>query len=162
MGSSSNWASQAGEPTMDLWDVDIRRMQPFQGNRRYLIERARESLGLLYADHFPYRQAATARGVRTSPLHERLAAAGACFGEVAGWERANWFAPAGVEPIYKYSWKRQNWFEHSAAEHKAVREAVGLFDMTSFAKVRVEGRDAEAVLQRISANDVAVPPGRIV
>jgi 4-methylaminobutanoate oxidase (formaldehyde-forming) len=153
---------QAGEPTMDLWDVDIRRMQPFQGNRRYLIERARESLGLLYADHFPYRQPATARGVRTSPLHERLAAAGACFGELAGWERANWFAPAGVEPVYRYSWKRQNWFEHSAAEHKAVREAVGLFDMTSFAKFRVEGRDAEAVLQRICANDVAVPPGRIV
>jgi glycine cleavage system T protein len=153
---------QAGEPTMDLWDVDIRRMQPFQGNRRYLIERARESLGLLYADHFPYRQAATARGVRTSPLHERLAAAGACFGEVAGWERANWFAPKGVEPVYRYSWKRQNWFEHSAAEHRCVREQVGLFDMTSFAKFRVEGRDAEAVLQRICANDVAVPPGRIV
>jgi 4-methylaminobutanoate oxidase (formaldehyde-forming) len=153
---------QAGEPTMDLWDVDIRRMQPFQGNRRYLIERARESLGLLYADHFPYRQAATARGIRTSPLHERLAAHGACFGELAGWERANWFAPKGVDPAYRYSWKRQNWFEHSAAEHKAVREAVGLFDMTSFAKFRVEGRDAEAVLQRICANDVAVPPGRIV
>ena len=153
---------QAGEPTMDLWDVDIRRMQPFQRNRRYLIQRATEALGLLYADHFPYRQAATARGIRTSPLHDRLIAAGACFGEVAGWERANWFAPEGVEPSYKYSWKRQNWFNYSAAEHKAVRESVGLFDMTSFAKFRVEGRDAEAVLQRICANDVAVEPGRIV
>ncbi len=153
---------QAGEPSMDLWDVDIRRMQPFQGNRRYLIQRAKESLGLLYADHFPYRQAATARGVRTSPLHEGLTAAGACFGEVAGWERANWFAPKGVEPVYRYSWKRQNWFEYSAAEHKAVREAVGLFDMSSFAKFRVEGRDAEAALQRICANDVAVEAGRIL
>ena len=153
---------QAGEPTMDLWDVDIRRMQGFQGNRRYLIARAKEALGLLYADHFPYRQAATARGVRTSPVHERLASAGACFGEVAGWERANWFAPQGVKAAYRYSWKRQNWFEASAAEHKAVREEVGLFDMTSFAKFRVEGRDAEAALQRISANDVAVEPGRIV
>ncbi|MCG8691793.1 MAG: FAD-dependent oxidoreductase, partial [Minwuiales bacterium] len=157
----------AGEPPFDLWDVDIRRMQPVQNNRTYLFERSKETLGLLYADHFPYRQYATARGVRHSPLHERLAARGACFGEVAGWERPNWFVPAedrarGVLPEYRYSWKRQNWFDYAAAEHRAVREAVGLFDMTSFAKYRVEGRDAEAVLQRISANDIAVAPGRIV
>src|SRR5262249_36896131 len=139
---------EAGRPTVDLWDVDIRRMQPFQGNRRYLVARAADALGLLYADPFPYRQAATARGVRTSPLHDRLAAAGACFGEVAGWERANWFAPKGVEPTYRYSWKRQNWFPYSAAEHRSVRERVGLIDMSSFAKFRVEGSDAEAVLQR--------------
>ena len=151
-----------GEPPIDLWDVDIRRMLPFQGNRRYLESRVSESLGLLYADHFPYRQFETARGVRLSPLHERLAAAGACFGETAGWERANWFAPAGVDPAYAYTWKRQNWFDFAAGEHKAVREAVGLFDMTSFAKFRVEGRDAEAVLQRVSANDVAVAPGHMV
>ena len=158
---------EAGEPPFDLWDVDIRRMQPFQGSKSYLFERSKETLGLLYADHFPYRQFATARNVRLSPLHGRLGAAGACFGEVAGWERANWFLPeaaraAGETAAYRYSWKRQNWFDFSAAEHKAVREAVGLFDMTSFAKIRVEGRDAEAVLQRICANDVAVEPGRIV
>ena len=157
----------AGEPPFDLWDVDIRRMQPVQNNRTYLFERSTETLGLLYADHFPYRQYATARGVRHSPLHERLAARGACFGEVAGWEWPNWFVPAedrarGVLPECRYSWKRQNWFDYAAAEHRAVREAVGLFDMTSFAKFRVEGRDAEAVLQRISANDIAVAPGRIV
>ena len=86
--------------------------------------------------------------MRTSPLHDRLAARGACFGEAAGWERANWFAPEGVEPKYEYSYKRQNWFPYAAAEHKAVREAVGLFDMTSFAKFLVQGADAEAVLQR--------------
>src|SRR3546814_645362 len=96
-----------------------------------------------------------------------LAARGACFGEAAGWERASWFLPQdasarGEQPEYRYSWGRQNWFDHAAAEHKAVREGVGLFDLTSFAKFRVEGRDAEAVLQRISANDVAVAPGRIV
>jgi 4-methylaminobutanoate oxidase (formaldehyde-forming) len=102
--------------------------------------------------HWPYDQPATGRGVRTSPLHERLAARGACFGEAAGWERANWFAPEGVEPKYDYSYQRQNWFPYAAAEHKAVREAVGLFDMTSFAKFLVEGADAEAVLQRICAN----------
>ncbi len=151
-----------GHPPMDLADVDIRRVQPFQVNRRYLKERVSESLGLLYAMHWPHRQYETARNVRISPLHERLAARGACFGEAAGWERANWFAPEGVTPAYVYSYGRQNWFEHSAAEHRAVREAVGLFDMTSFGKFRVEGRDAEVVLQRICANDVAVPSGRVV
>ena len=158
---------EAGEPPFDLWDVDIRRMQPFQANRSYLAERVSETLGLLYADHFPYRQYETSRGVRTSPLHERLAERGACFGEAAGWERANWFLPpdaaeAGEKPEYSYAWKRQSWFDYAAAEHRAVREAVGLFDMTSFGKIRVEGRDAEAVLQRICANDLAVEPGRVV
>ncbi|MEQ8653251.1 MAG: FAD-dependent oxidoreductase [Kiloniellales bacterium] len=157
----------AGEPPYDLWDVDIRRMQPFQSNKSYLVARAEESLGLLYADHYPYRQYETARGIRKSPLHDRLAAAGACFGEVAGWERANWFLPAeaaakGETADYRYSWKRQNWFDYAAQEHHAVRNAVGLFDMTSFGKIRVEGRDAEAVLQRVCANDVSVPVGRLV
>ncbi|MBL8573257.1 MAG: GcvT family protein [Hyphomicrobiaceae bacterium] len=151
-----------GHPPMDLADVDIRRMQPFQVNKRYLKERVSESLGLLYAMHWPYRQYETGRNVRLSPLHDELKARGACFGEVAGWERANWFAPAGVKAEYAYSYGRQNWFEHSAAEHRAVREAVGVFDMTSFGKFLVQGRDAEKVLQRISANDMAVEPGRIV
>jgi 4-methylaminobutanoate oxidase (formaldehyde-forming) len=151
-----------GEPPFDLWDVDIRRLQPFQSNRRYLASRVSETLGLLYADHFPYRQYATARGIRQSPLHERLAAHGACFGEVAGWERANWFGAPGSTPHYEYSWGRQNWFSARGADHRAVRDAVGLFDMTSFAKFRVEGRDAADVLQRICANDVTVAPGRIV
>ena len=109
---------------------------------RYLKERVTETLGLLYADHFPYRQMATARGVRRSPLHEHLKARGAVFGEVAGWERANWFASDGQEREYRYSWKRQNWFDNQRDEHLAVRNGVGLFDMTSFGKIRVEGRDA--------------------
>ena len=131
-----------GEPPFDLWEVDIRRAQPFQKNRSYLKERVTETLGLLYADHFPYRQMATARGVRRSPLHEHLKARGAVFGEVAGWERANWFASDGQEREYRYSWKRQNWFDNQRDEHLAVRNGVGLFDMTSFGKIRVEGRDA--------------------
>jgi glycine cleavage system T protein len=151
-----------GEPPFDLWEVDIRRAQPFQKNRRYLKERVTETLGLLYADHFPYRQMASARGVRRSPLHEHLKARGAVFGEVAGFERANWFAREGQEREYRYSWKRQNWFDNQRDEHLAVRTGVGLFDMTSFGKIRVEGRDALAVLQRLSANDVDVPAGRIV
>jgi glycine cleavage system T protein len=151
-----------GHAPMDLWDVDIRRMQRFQTNKRYLAERVSESLGLLYAMHWPYRQYESARGVRTSALYERLAERGACFGEAAGWERANWFAANGVEPHYVYSYGRQNWFPCAAAEHRAVREAVALFDQSSFAKFIVRGRDAERALQRICANDVAVPVGRIV
>lgn len=151
-----------GHPPMDLAEVDIRRFMPFQVNRRYLRERTTEVLGLLYDMHWPFRQVETARGVRRTPLHDRLVAAGACFGEVAGWERANWYAPAGVEPRYAYSYGRQNWFDFSAAEHRAVREAVGLFDQSSFAKLVVQGRDAAEVLSRVCANEVRVEPGRIV
>ena len=162
----AEWMDKGNAP-MDLWDVDIRRMQPFQVNKKYLHDRVSETLGLLYADHFPYRQFETGRDIRRSPLHHRLEEAGACFGEVNGWERANWFLPeaerkADKTPAYEYSWKRQNWFDHNAAEHKAVREKVGLFDMSSFGKIMVMGRDAEAVLQRVAGNDVAVENGKIV
>jgi 4-methylaminobutanoate oxidase (formaldehyde-forming) len=151
-----------GEPPFDLWEVDIRRVEPFQKNRRYLRERVTETLGLLYADHFPYRQMASARNIRRSPLHEHLKAHGAVFGEVAGWERANWFARDGQEREYRYSWKRQNWFGNNREEHLAVRNGAGLFDMTSFGKIRVEGRDALSFLQRLCGNDLDVPAGRIV
>ena len=151
-----------GHPPFDLWDVDIRRCAPFQRNRRYLRDRTVEVLGLLYDMHWPYRQPESARGVRKSALHDRLAASGACFGEVAGFERANWFAPPGEEPRYVYSYGRQNWFDASAAEHRAVREAVGLFDQSSFAKFVLKGRDAARVLNLVCANDVDVPVGRIV
>jgi glycine cleavage system T protein len=151
-----------GEPPFDLWEVDIRRAQPFQKNRAYLRDRVSETLGLLYADHFPYRQMSTARGVRRSPLHEHMKARGAVFGEVAGNERANWFAKPGQEREYRYSWNRQNWFENQRQEHLTVRSNVGLFDMSSFGKIRVEGRDACAFLNRLCANQMDVKPGRIV
>jgi 4-methylaminobutanoate oxidase (formaldehyde-forming) len=151
-----------GHPPMDLADVDLRRMQPFQSNARYLRERVTEGLGLLYAMHWPFRQYATARPARTSPFHERLKARGACFAEAAGWERPGWFAPAGVAPAYDYAYERTAWFEHWASEHRAVRERLGLFDLSSFAKFLLQGRDAETALQRVCANDVAVEPGRIV
>lgn len=151
-----------GEAPFDLWEVDIRRAQPFQKNRRYLKERVSETLGLLYADHWPYRQVETARGVRRTPLHDHLKARGAVFGEVAGWERANWFANPGQEREYRYSWGRQNWFDNQKAEHLAVRNGVGFFDMTSFGKIRVEGRDATAFLNRIASAEMDVAPGRIV
>jgi glycine cleavage system T protein len=151
-----------GEPPFDLWEVDIRRAQPFQRNRRYLRERVSETLGLLYADHFPFRQPVTARGVRRSPLHEHLKARGAVFGETAGWERANWFAREGQDREYRYDWGGQNWFDNQRAEHMAMREGVGLLDMSSFGKIRVEGPDACAFLQRLCANQMDVPEGRIV
>ena len=151
-----------GRPPVDLWEVDVRRNMPFQGNRQYLQSRVSESLGLLYATHYPYRQYETGRGVRKSAIHDRLAAIGACHGEAFGWERPNWYAPAGVEPRYEYSYGRQNWFEHSSAEHRAVREGVALFDQSSFAKFRLEGRDAVSVLNRVCANNVDVATGRVV
>lgn len=151
-----------GLPPFDLGDVDIRRMQPFQNNKTYLFERAKETLGLLYADHFPFRQMATARGVRRTPFHQHLKEHGAVFGEVAGWERANWFAKPNQKAAYEYSWKRQNWFDNAAEEHHAVRTNVGMYDMTSFGKIRVEGRDACAFLHYICGNDVDVPVGKIV
>jgi glycine cleavage system T protein len=151
-----------GEASMDLWDVDIRRTAAFQTNPRYLHDRTTEMVGKAYAMHWPFDQHATSRDVRKSVLHDRLAARGACFGAVMGWERANWFASPGMEPVYRYSYGRQNWFERSADEHHAVREAVGLFDQSSFTKLRLQGPDAVDVLQRLCANDVDVPVGHIV
>ena len=151
-----------GEKPFDLGDVDIARMQPFQGNRAYLADRSTETLGLLYADHFPYRQKATARGVRRSPFHGHLLAHGAVMGEVAGWERANWIAAPGQERAYHYSWSRQNWFDNAAAEHAAIRTGVGLYDMSSFGKLRVEGPQAEAFLNHVCGADMSVPVGKIV
>ena len=156
-----------GRPQMDIWDVDIRRVHPFQSNRHYLSERVSETLGLLYADQFPYRQFATSRGIRKTPLHNRLAEHGACFGELYGWERANWFLPKeeaaqGKIPEYEYSWKRQNWFDYAKQEHLGVRNHAGLFDLSTFGKIKLVGKDAEAVLQRICANNVATEPGKII
>ncbi len=151
-----------GHAPRDLWDVDIRRNMPFQGTQNYLYERTTESLGLLYETHYPFKQFKTARGVRRSVLHEQLKAQGACFGSESGWERANWFAIDGMKPEYEYSFGRQNWFECNAQEHAAVRSGVGVIDQSSFSKYQVEGADAEAFLNRICANNVAVDVGRMV
>ncbi len=151
-----------GHPPVDLWDVDIRRMQPFQGTARYVRDRAVEGLGLLYAMHWPDRQYASARPARLSPVHERLAARGACFAEAAGWERPGWYGKPGTAPQYDYSYGRPRWFERVAAEHRAVRTGAGLFDLSSFGKFLLQGPDAEAVLQQVCANEVAVEPGRVV
>ncbi|MBV8497048.1 MAG: FAD-dependent oxidoreductase, partial [Gammaproteobacteria bacterium] len=151
-----------GHAPMDVWSVNVRRTHPWQNNPRYLADRVVESLGIGYQDHWPFRQWESARGVKKSPLHERLAAAGACFGESAGWERPNWYARPGQEAVYEYSWGRQNWFGNNAAEHRAVRNAVGLFEQSSFAKLLVQGRDAEAALNRIATADCRVPVGKVL
>ncbi len=157
----SQWMD-AGEKPFDLGDVDIGRMQPFQGNKTYLFERSKETLGLLYADHFPFRQKATARGVRRTPFHQHLLNQGAVMGEIAGWERANWFADDGQTPAYEYSWKRQNFFGNVARELDAIRTNVGMYDMSSFGKIRVEGRDAQTFLNYIADGDFDVSIGKIV
>ena len=151
-----------GEKPFDLGDVDISRMQPFQGNKHYLWERSRETLGLLYADHFPYLQKKTARGVRRTPFHQHLLDNGAVMGELAGWERANWFADEGQAREYDYSWGRQNWFENNRREHQAVRENVGIYDMSSFGKIRVEGPDATAFMNHVGGGQYDVAVGKIV
>ncbi|MGN6550686.1 MAG: GcvT family protein [Pararhizobium sp.] len=151
-----------GEPTLDLWPVDIRRFAGFNNNPRWLHDRVKESLGLHYAMPWPNRELATARGLRRSPLYDRLAAKGASFGTKMGWERANWFAKDGAATPVIYSWGRQNWSGAVERETKATREAAVLFDQTSFAKFRLEGRDAVKVLNRLCAADVDVAVGRTV
>lgn len=157
----AQWVSQ-GYPEEQLWPVDVRRYFSWQQNGRYLQDRVVESVGMLYEHHYPNRQRTTARPVICSPVHHRLARNGACFSMIAGWERADWFAPKGVEPVHQYSWGRPNWFEYQGQEHMAVREGVGMYDLTSMHKYLVQGPDAEAVLQKLCANDVAVPVGQIV
>lgn len=152
----------AGEPTMDLADVDVARFHRFQANRAYVEARGAESLASIFRMHWPNLQRASARGVRRTPLHDRVKAENACFGEVHGWERANWYAPKGVEPRDEYAWHQPNWYAHTAAECRAARENVALFDLSSFGKTLVQGRDASRLLQRLCANDVDVEPGRIV
>ncbi|MFT5502647.1 MAG: glycine cleavage system aminomethyltransferase T/glycine [Gammaproteobacteria bacterium] len=157
----ADWMERGHAP-MDLWCHDIRRMFPFQSTQHYIENRVTETLGLLYDNHYPYKQMETSRNVRHSPLHERLDERNACFGEAAGWERANWFAPEGVKPEYQYSFGKQNWFEYNASEHRAAREKVVMFDQSSFSKYLVQGRDACKVLQRISSADIDVAAGRMV
>jgi glycine cleavage system aminomethyltransferase T/glycine/D-amino acid oxidase-like deaminating enzyme len=151
-----------GEPTSDLVAVDIRRFAPFNANNQWLHDRVGEILGLHYAIPWPNRELVSARPFRRSPVYHLLADAGAVFGSKMGWERANVFAPAGEEPTLDYTWDRPRWLDWSADEQRRTRTAVTVFDETSFGKLLVTGRDAEAVLQRLCTADVAVAVGRAV
>ena len=157
----ADWMNKGRAP-MDLWGNDIRRMYPFQGTQQYIQNRVTETLGLLYENHYPFKQMRTSRDVRHSPIHEKLVERNACFGEAAGWERPIWFAPAGVKPEYEYSFSKQNWFEYSAQEHRAFRENVAMFDQSSFSKYLVQGKDSCKALQRICSANVDVPIGKMV
>jgi 4-methylaminobutanoate oxidase (formaldehyde-forming) len=156
----AEWILQ-GEAPLDLWDVDIRRFAPFQANRRHLADRTVETLGLHYAMRWPREELATVRPLRRSPLYDRLAAKGAVFGSKMSWERANYFLPPGAtKPAYTLG--KPGWLPHVLDEQRACREDVAVFDQTSFSKFVLKGRDALAVLQRLCANDIDVPVGRMV
>ncbi|MFY0409176.1 GcvT family protein [Solicola sp. PLA-1-18] len=155
------WITE-GEPDGDLTGVDVRRFAPFDGNDAWLRDRVVEVLGLHYAVPWPNREAESGRGLRRSPLHDRLAARNASFGSRMGWERVNYLAPPGEDPTLRYSWGRPPWVPWCAAEQRAAREAVAVFDQTSFSKYEVAGPDALAHLQWLCTNDVDVPVGRTV
>lgn len=157
----SQWIRD-GRPPVELTDVDVRRMLPFQSNRKYLFDRTTETLGLLFDMHWPYRQYETARNVRRSPFHDRLLAQGACMTEAAAYERPGFFAPPGMKAEFEYSYGPQNWFDVAAAECRHTREAVSLFDHSCFVKIAVDGRDACKMLNTICANDIDVPIGKLV
>ncbi|MEM9196033.1 MAG: glycine cleavage T C-terminal barrel domain-containing protein, partial [Myxococcota bacterium] len=128
---------------------------PYQGNPEYRATRTVESLGMVYQCHYPTRTMETARGAKTSAFYDRLRARGAYFRDVSGWEGADWFAPdPDRAKTGKLSWGRQHWFPYWEAEHRAVRETVGLMDMSFMAKFRVQGRDAGTFLNRLSTNQV--------
>ncbi|HMN31144.1 MAG TPA: FAD-dependent oxidoreductase, partial [Caldilineaceae bacterium] len=154
------WMTQ-GSPSMDLWSVDVRRFMPWSNNANFLRVRSSEVLGLHYQMAWPNREFETGRNIRRSPLHETLRAAGACFGQKNGWERPLFFA-AGAAPQLDYSWGKPGWFAAVAAECAAARQRVAIFDQSSFSKYRLAGSDALAILQQVCANDIDVPPGRIV
>lgn len=156
----AQWVAQ-GEAPMDLWVVDIRRFSDLHKDRQWVNERTLEAYGKHYTVGFPHEEYQSGRPRIVSPLYERLKTLNACFGSKLGWERPNWFVPKGTEPNDVYSMGRQNWFEAVGEEHKAVRERVGVFDQSSFAKYELKGKDAAEALSWICANDVARPAGRL-
>jgi glycine cleavage system aminomethyltransferase T/glycine/D-amino acid oxidase-like deaminating enzyme len=144
-----------GRPDVDVTGFHIDRLHAYQGNPEYRATRTVEALGMVYQTHYPGKSMRTARGAKLSPLHHRLVERRAYFRDVSGWEGADWYAPEGVEPVVDaLSWGRQNWFPYWEAEHRAAREGVILMDMSFMSKFLVQGRDAGAALERISANRV--------
>ena len=152
----------SGDPGADVTAIHVDRFHRYQSNPEYRRARTAEALGMVYQCHYPTRSMATARDAKRSPLHDRLAARGAYFKDVSGWEGADWYAPPGVEPkVERLSWGRQNWFPYWRAEHEAARSGVILMDMSFMSKFVVQGRDAGRVLNWLSANNVDGEPGRI-
>ena len=156
----------AGEPTLDLWHMDLRRFPAHARSRRWVRERATEVYATYYDVGYPGQEKQSARGLRRSPLWSRLRALGAVFGEKAGWERPNWFLPngkgaRGAEHPKIRGWAARLWPRAVGAEHRACRERVALFDETSFAKFEVSGPNALALLERLAANRMDRPVGSV-
>jgi 4-methylaminobutanoate oxidase (formaldehyde-forming) len=151
-----------GLPDMDVTGFNVDRLLPYQSNPEYRRERTVEMLGMVFKCHYPTKSPETARGARKSPFHDRLAARGAYFKDVSGWESPDWYAPEGHEPkVDKLSWGRMNWWPWWKAEHEAARNGVILMDMSFMCKFLVQGRDAGRALNHISANNVDGPAGMI-
>ena len=156
----ADWVTK-GEQPLDLWVVDIRRFSDLHKDRDWTRDRTLEAYGKHYTVAFPFEEYESGRPRIVSPLYERLKARRAVFGSKLGWERANWFAPDGVEPRDVYSFGRGNWFDVVGEEHWAARERVAVFDQSSFARFEMTGRDAAEALSWVAANDVARAPGRL-
>ncbi len=150
-----------GYPEEELWPVDVRRFYYWQQNDSYLFERVKEAVGINYEHHYPYKSRTSSRNVIKTALYDRLAAAGAAFTLVAGWERADFFVPEGVEAKHKYDWDSPNWLPYQKEEHMAIRENVGLYEVSPMSKFIVQGRDAEEVLQYLCTNDISGPIGKV-
>jgi len=151
-----------GRPSLDLWPLDVRRFAAHHNTRAFMFPRAIELYGHHYKMAWPGQEHESARDIRLSPLHHVLKERGAVYGSKAGWERPNWFAPAGMERIDRPSYGRANWYEPVKAEHKAIRERVALVDQTSFAKFELSGKGALAALQRLAVSDMNKAPGRAI
>ena len=150
----ANWIIN-GKPDVDVTGFNVNRALPHQRNPQYRAERTVETLGLVYQTHYPGRTVTTARGVKRSPIHHLLKERGAYFRDVSGWEGADWYAPPGEIPkTGELTWGRPHWFESWAAEHRAIREGVGLMDMSFMSKFLVQGEKAGALLDYVSANAV--------
>ncbi|HJN25107.1 MAG TPA: FAD-dependent oxidoreductase [Rhodospirillales bacterium] len=153
-----------GEPSLDLWPLDVRRFSDHHNTNYFMYNRAVDHYGHHYKLHFPGNETQAARGIRRSPLYYPLKEKGVVFGSRAGWERPNWFAPEGVEAVDKMSFERSecNWFDAVAQEHKAVRERVALIDQTSFAKMELSGPGALRTLQKLAASNMDKPAGSVI
>lgn len=156
----AEWITQ-GEPSLDLWAVDIRRFGGYHRSPRFVLDRSYEAYGKHYSVAWPDMDWKSCRHLRRSPLYETLKRQGACFVSKQGWERANWFAPEGVAPVEIMGWGRPNYFPYVGAEHQATREAVTLFDQTPFSKFEIKGRDALKALEWICANKIDKPVGSL-
>jgi dimethylglycine dehydrogenase len=149
-----------GEPGIDMLAVDPRRFGPYT-SKRFVVTKNEETYRNVFTIHYPDEERHDARPVKTSPVYDKLKRMGAVFGQRYGWERANWFAPEGVEPKDDWSFRRSNYFEHVGNECRRLREQVGVIDLTPFTKFEVTGAGAEAWLDSLVANKVPTKIGRI-